>query len=165
VIDAVGAVRADLLGASAMAWLAGCHALLGEAELATAILARARSWRRPGTIFDPHADVAEMWTLVAAGEPEAARRKAEASLDAAIDAHRWGQALDVAHALARVGGIGTANVALARITGRVDGSLADARQDSLGSWTFAFELSEIFGEYVLRGGRCNNARGKRSESR
>ena len=128
IIDAVGAVQADLLGASAVAWLASCHALLGEADLATATLWRARSWRRPGTIFDPYAEVAEMWTLVAAGEPAAARQLAEASLASAIDAHRWGQALDVAHTLARIGGIGAAHAALARIEGQVDGTLADVRR-------------------------------------
>ena len=103
-----------------------CAALVGDGPGATAHLQRARAWRRPGSIYDPFADEAEVWTLVANGQPEAGRRSGTAALEVALAAHRWSQALDLAHSLARVGGVEIAHEAMQRIGDRVDGPVAAA---------------------------------------
>ena len=123
-VEAVGPHAGDLLGAPTAAMQALCAALLGDGPGASAHLERARAWRRPGSIYDPFADEADAWTQVANGEPEAGRRSATASLEMALAAHRWGQASDLAHSLARIGGVETAHEAMERIGGRVDGRLA-----------------------------------------
>jgi len=123
-VEAAGPLAGDLLGAPTAAIQALCAALLGDGEGASAHLERARAWRRPGSIYDPFADEAEAWTFVANGQPEAGRRAATASLEAGLAAHRWGQAADLAHSLARIGGVEIAHEAMERIGDRVDGRFA-----------------------------------------
>jgi DNA-binding CsgD family transcriptional regulator len=126
-IEAVHPVAGDLLGASAAALLAVCRATVGDAAGAAADLARAEAWRRPGSIYDPFLDGARIWTRIAEAQPEVARRVAVEGLDAALEAGRWGQALSLAHIVARIGGSDAAVAASERIGGRVDGPYAAAR--------------------------------------
>jgi DNA-binding CsgD family transcriptional regulator len=76
----------------------------------------------------PMIDPARVWTLIARGRPQDARRIAGDAIERAIDSHCWGTALDLAHDLARIGGIGSASEAAHRIGDRVDGPLAVARR-------------------------------------
>lgn len=127
-IDAVGPQASDLLAAPASALLARSAALVGDTETAAAHQRRALEWRRPGSIFDPFMDETRLWVQTAQGQPEAARRMAAEALEADLAAHRWGQAAELAHALARVGGVDVAHAALERIGDRVDGRLAATRR-------------------------------------
>ena len=122
-IEAVGPVASDLLAAPGAAVLAICAALVGNAEDATAALASSEAWRRPGSIFDPFIDLGRIWTAVANGLPEHARRIAAEALETAIAADRRGHALRIAHTLGRVGGAAAADDAMTRI-GPVDGEIA-----------------------------------------
>ena len=126
-IEAVGPVAADLLGAPASALLSVCAALTGDVAVAGAALAHAESWRRSGSVHDPFVDGARIWTRLAEGQPALARRLAAEALEAALAAGRWGQALGLAHTLARIGGIDAASAAAARIGDRVHGQFAALR--------------------------------------
>ncbi len=127
-IEAVGPVAADLLAAPAAALLSVCAALTGDAAAAASALTRAESWRRPGSVFDPFVDGARIWTRVAEGQPELARRLAADALEASLEAGRWGPALGLAHTLARIGGLEAAVAGADRIGDRVDGAFAVVRR-------------------------------------
>jgi DNA-binding NarL/FixJ family response regulator len=128
-IEGVGPLPTDLLAAPAAAFLSICAAVQGDAEGAAAALERAEGWRRPGGIYDPFGDLARIWTRVAQGQPEVARRLAGEALDAALEAHRWGQAGALAHTVARIGGVDVAGAAMDRIGDRVDGAIARLRAE------------------------------------
>jgi len=132
-IEAANPQASDLLGAPAAAVLAICFALVGDGEGAASHLRHSKEWRRPGSIYDPFADEAESWTLVAMGRPEEGRRVATSALEAALDAHRWGQATELGHSLARIGGVEFAASAFTRMGDRVDGRFAAARGAHVGA--------------------------------
>ncbi|MDP9483584.1 MAG: LuxR C-terminal-related transcriptional regulator, partial [Chloroflexota bacterium] len=128
-IQAASPVASDLLAAPSAAVEAICASLVGDAHAAASHLERAISWRRPGSIFDPFVDSARIWVLVAQGQPEGARRAATAALQEALGAHRWGQAMELAHILARIGGAEAAEAAFGAIGERVDGAFAVQRRE------------------------------------
>lgn len=127
-IEAVGPVAGDLLAAPAAALLARGAALIGDIDAATGHQDLALALRRPGSIFDPFLDETRLWVLIAQGQPAAARRMGTEALEADLAAHRWGQAAELAHALARIGAVDVAHEAIVRIGDRVDGRLAATRR-------------------------------------
>jgi DNA-binding CsgD family transcriptional regulator len=129
ILERVGPLPSDPLASSAEALMALSSALIGQADLATMTLARAEeSMLRENRTSNPMMDHARIWTLVAGGRPLDARRAAWEAIERALDSHRWGAALDLAHDLARVGGPAEAIVVLERMGDRVDGPLAEARR-------------------------------------
>jgi DNA-binding CsgD family transcriptional regulator len=97
------------------------HAARSALDLAEAAM------RREHRALNPLVDQARIWTLVAQGRPSDARRVATIALDAAVDTHAWGTALELAHDLARIGGTARAAQAAEQIGELVDGPLASAR--------------------------------------
>ena len=120
---------ADPLASSFHAMTALTECLIGTADAAVEALERADlATRRESRSVNPLIDRARVWTLVARGQPHEARRTAVAATDQAIEAHCWGSALELAHDLARIGGLLPAAGAADRIGERVDGPLATARR-------------------------------------
>jgi DNA-binding CsgD family transcriptional regulator len=132
IIDQVGPLPSDPLASSAEGLMALSAALTGRADTATRALARAEeSMLRENRSSNPMMDHARIWTLVVLGRPHDARRAALDAIDHALEAHRWGVGLDLAHDLARIGGPGEAMAVLERIGDRVDGPLAAARRQHI----------------------------------
>jgi DNA-binding CsgD family transcriptional regulator/tetratricopeptide (TPR) repeat protein len=129
IIDQVGPLPSDPLASSAEALTALAAALTGQAEEASRAFARAEeARRRENRTSNPMLDQARIWTLVVNGRPHDARRAALEAIDRALETHRWGTALDLAHDLARIGGQGDAIAVLDQIGDGVDGPLAAARR-------------------------------------
>jgi DNA-binding CsgD family transcriptional regulator len=129
IIDQVGPLPSDPLASSAEALTALSAALTGQADVAIRVLVKAEeSMRRENRSVNPMMDHARIWTLVVARRPHDARHAAVEAIDRALDSHRWGSALDLAHDLARISGPSEAIAILERIGDRVDGPLASARR-------------------------------------
>jgi DNA-binding CsgD family transcriptional regulator len=129
IIDQVGPLPSDPLASSAEALRALSAALTGRADVATRLLARAEeAMRRENRTSNPMMDHARIWTLVVAKQPHDARHVAVEAIGRALESHRWGAALDLAHDLARIGGPSEAMAVLEQIGDRVDGPLASARR-------------------------------------
>ena len=129
IIEQVGPLPSDPLASSAEALLALSAAITGRADVAVHALARAEeSMRREKRSSNPMMDHARIWTLVVLARPHDARLAALEAINRALEAHRWGVGLDLAHDLARIGGPGEALDVLEQIGDRVDGPLAAARR-------------------------------------
>ena len=129
ILDRAGPLPTDPLASSAEALTALIAALTGRADDAVRALASAEeSMRRESRAANPLIDQARVWTLVATGHPDEARRVAVKAIDRALEAHSWSSALDLVHDLARIGGPAQAMSRLPRIENRVDGPLAAARR-------------------------------------
>lgn len=126
----------DPLASSLHAMTALVAALTERSDDAARAIALAEaSMQRESRTTNPLIDQARVWTLVAQGRPQDARRVAAGAIDAAMASHCWGDGLDLVHDLARIGGVGPALEAASRIGDRVDGPLAIARRlhiDGLG---------------------------------
>jgi DNA-binding CsgD family transcriptional regulator len=119
----------DPIASSIHAMSAMAMAQSGQTDAAVRSLALAEaSIEKENRTIDPMIDHARVWTLIARGRPQDARRIAAEAIERAIDSHCWGIALELAHDLARIGGIGPASEAADRIGDRVDGRLAVARR-------------------------------------
>jgi DNA-binding CsgD family transcriptional regulator len=119
----------DPIASSIHAMAAVAAAQTGQTDSAVRSLALAEaSMEKESRTVSPMIDHARVWTLIARGRPQDARRIAGDAIERAIDSHGWGTALDLAHDLARIGGIGSASEAADRIGDRVDGQLAVARR-------------------------------------
>jgi DNA-binding CsgD family transcriptional regulator/tetratricopeptide (TPR) repeat protein len=129
ILDRARPQASDPLASSFHAMTALAAALTGRADDAVRAMALAEaSMQRESRTTNPAIDQARAWTLVARGRPGEARRVAAGVVDEAIAAHRWGDALDLVHDLARIGGVGPALQAAERIGDQVDGPLAIARR-------------------------------------
>jgi DNA-binding CsgD family transcriptional regulator len=129
ILDRAGPLPSDPLASSAEALTALIAALTGRADDAVRALAGAEeSMRRESRTANPLINQARVWTRVASGHPDEARRVALKAIDHALEAHSWSSALDLIHDLARIGGPAQAMSRLARIEKRVDGPLAAARR-------------------------------------
>lgn len=126
----------DPLASSFHAMTALIAAQTGRADAALRALDLAEaSMRRENRTLNPLVDQARVWSLVAGGRPDDARRVATNAIDQAIETHCWGTALELAHDIARIGGTARALDAMEQIGDRVDGPLARARRlhiDGLG---------------------------------
>jgi DNA-binding CsgD family transcriptional regulator len=126
----------DPLASAVHAMTAVAAAQAGRVDVAVRSVALAEaSMERESRTISPLIDEARVWTLIAQGKPEDARHIAAAAIDAAIETHCWGTALDLTHTLARIGGLVAATERSHWIGDRVDGPLAAARRlhiDGLG---------------------------------
>jgi DNA-binding CsgD family transcriptional regulator len=136
ILDRARPQASDPLASSFHAMTALVAALTERpADAAGAIALAEESMQRESRTTNPLIGQARVWTLVAQGRPQDARRVAVGAIDVAIASHCWGDGLDLVHDLARIGGVGPALEAAGRIGDRVDGPLAIARRlhiDGLG---------------------------------
>jgi DNA-binding NarL/FixJ family response regulator len=117
------------MASSAESLVAIAAAVTSQADEAVRALAAAEeSMRRENRASNPLIDQARTWTLVVRGRPLEARRAAVQAIDRALDDHCWGTALELAHALARIGGPAEAMATVDMVGDRVDGALAAARR-------------------------------------
>ena len=147
-------------------------------DAARAIALAETSMQRESRTTNLLIDQARLWTLVARGRPGDARRMASEAIERAIDQQCWGTALDLAHDLARIGGVGPALEASDRIGDRVDGPLAVARRlhidglghtdadrldrasvafEDIGAMLFAAEAAADAGRAAARGGEARRS--------
>ena len=169
----------DPLGSAIHAMAALTAAQAGRAKSAIRSLALAEaSIDKESRAINPRIDRARLWTFVIQGRPQEARQNAAVAIDEAINSHRWGIALDLAHDLARIGGLAPAADAADRIGDRVDGPLALARRlhiaglraddadrldrasqvfEDLGTLLFAAEAAADAGRAARRGGEARRS--------
>jgi DNA-binding CsgD family transcriptional regulator len=119
----------DPLASAILAMTALTAAQAGRADAAIRSLALAEAaMDKESRTINPLIDQARLWTLVARGRPQDARRLGATATEHAIETDCWGTALDLAHDLARIGGLVQAADAADRIGDRVNGQLAIARR-------------------------------------
>jgi DNA-binding CsgD family transcriptional regulator len=129
IISGIAPVPSDPLASSLEALTAVAAALTGQPDVASAALDRAEeAMQRESRTFNPVIAEAHLWTLLAEGRPNDARRVTVQAIEGSIVAKRWGIALALAHDLGRVGSASEAVGILAQIEGAVDGPLAAARR-------------------------------------
>jgi DNA-binding CsgD family transcriptional regulator len=179
ILDRARPQASDPLASSFHAMSALVAALTGSPEDAVRAIALAEaSMQRESRTTNQLIDQARVWTLVARGRPQDARRVAAGAIDRAISSHCWADGLDLVHDLARIGGVGPALEAVDRIGDRVDGPLAIARRlhvdglghndadtleraslafEEIGAMLFAAEAAADAGRAARRGGEARRA--------
>jgi ATP/maltotriose-dependent transcriptional regulator MalT len=119
---------ADLLAGPTRSILAVCAALLGQVTDARTNLDRAETADAMTGSLDPYLDHARAWTLSARDRPAEARQAARGGVRRALDEGRLGQALGLAHLLARLGGASDGSAIATAIPDSIPGALPAARR-------------------------------------